>query len=48
MPRSASIWLASMAWNSSPSPLEEEKLLRVARLFERATNWHTRRPKLAV
>jgi aspartyl-tRNA(Asn)/glutamyl-tRNA(Gln) amidotransferase subunit A len=27
-------------------PFEEEKLLRVARLYERATDWHTRRPKL--
>jgi aspartyl-tRNA(Asn)/glutamyl-tRNA(Gln) amidotransferase subunit A len=26
-------------------PLEEEKLLRVARLYERATDWHTRRPR---
>jgi aspartyl-tRNA(Asn)/glutamyl-tRNA(Gln) amidotransferase subunit A len=25
------------------APLEEEKLLRVARLYERATNWHERR-----
>ncbi len=28
------------------APFEEEKLLRIARLFERATDWHTRRPKL--
>lgn len=27
------------------APFEEEKLLRVARMFERATDWHTRRPK---
>ncbi len=27
-------------------PLEEEKLLRVARMYEKATDWHTRRPKL--
>jgi aspartyl-tRNA(Asn)/glutamyl-tRNA(Gln) amidotransferase subunit A len=27
-------------------PLEEEKLLRAARLYERATDWHTRRPAL--
>ena len=27
-------------------PLAEEKLLRVARMYERATDWHTRRPKL--
>ena len=26
-------------------PLEEEKLLRAARVFERATDWHTRRPQ---
>ncbi|HJZ90367.1 MAG TPA: Asp-tRNA(Asn)/Glu-tRNA(Gln) amidotransferase subunit GatA [Gemmataceae bacterium] len=25
-------------------PFEEEKLLRVARMYERATDWHTRRP----
>ena len=30
------------------APFEEEKLLRIARMFERATDWHTRRPKLAV
>jgi aspartyl-tRNA(Asn)/glutamyl-tRNA(Gln) amidotransferase subunit A len=29
------------------APFEEEKLLRVARMYERATNWHTRRPKLS-
>ena len=28
------------------APFEEEKLLRVARMYERATDWHTRRPKL--
>jgi aspartyl-tRNA(Asn)/glutamyl-tRNA(Gln) amidotransferase subunit A len=27
-------------------PFEEEKLLRAARLYERATDWHTRRPTL--
>jgi len=27
-------------------PFEEEKLLRVARMYERATDWHTRRPRL--
>jgi aspartyl-tRNA(Asn)/glutamyl-tRNA(Gln) amidotransferase subunit A len=27
-------------------PFEEEKMLRVARMHERATDWHTRRPKL--
>ncbi|MCI0680482.1 MAG: Asp-tRNA(Asn)/Glu-tRNA(Gln) amidotransferase subunit GatA [Gemmataceae bacterium] len=27
------------------APLAEEKLLRVARMFEAATDWHTRRPK---
>jgi aspartyl-tRNA(Asn)/glutamyl-tRNA(Gln) amidotransferase subunit A len=27
-------------------PFAEEKLLRVARMYERATDWHTRRPKL--
>jgi aspartyl-tRNA(Asn)/glutamyl-tRNA(Gln) amidotransferase subunit A len=26
-------------------PFEEEKLLRAARMFERATDWHQRRPK---
>jgi aspartyl-tRNA(Asn)/glutamyl-tRNA(Gln) amidotransferase subunit A len=25
---------------------EEEKLLRVARMYERQTDWHTRRPRL--
>jgi aspartyl-tRNA(Asn)/glutamyl-tRNA(Gln) amidotransferase subunit A len=29
------------------APFEEEKLLRVARMHERVTDWHTRRPKLA-
>jgi aspartyl-tRNA(Asn)/glutamyl-tRNA(Gln) amidotransferase subunit A len=28
------------------APFEEEKLLRVARMHEKATPWHTRRPKL--
>jgi aspartyl-tRNA(Asn)/glutamyl-tRNA(Gln) amidotransferase subunit A len=28
------------------APFEEEKLLRIARMFEHATDWHTRRPKL--
>jgi aspartyl-tRNA(Asn)/glutamyl-tRNA(Gln) amidotransferase subunit A len=28
------------------APFEEEKLLRVARMHERATDWHTKRPKL--
>jgi aspartyl-tRNA(Asn)/glutamyl-tRNA(Gln) amidotransferase subunit A len=27
-------------------PFEEEKMLRIARMHERATDWHTRRPKL--
>jgi aspartyl-tRNA(Asn)/glutamyl-tRNA(Gln) amidotransferase subunit A len=27
-------------------PFEEEKLLRVARMYERETDWHRRRPKL--
>ena len=27
-------------------PFEEEKLLRVARMYEAATDWHTRRPAL--
>ena len=27
-------------------PFAEEKLLRVARMYERATDWHTRRPRL--
>ena len=30
------------------APFEEEKLLRIARMYERATDWHTRRPKRAV
>jgi aspartyl-tRNA(Asn)/glutamyl-tRNA(Gln) amidotransferase subunit A len=29
------------------APFEEERLLRVARMYERATDWHTRRPKLS-
>src|SRR5262249_27772668 len=29
------------------APFEEEKLLRVARMYEQATDWHTRRPKLS-
>jgi aspartyl-tRNA(Asn)/glutamyl-tRNA(Gln) amidotransferase subunit A len=29
------------------APFEEEKLLRIARMHERATDWHTRRPGLA-
>ncbi len=28
------------------APFEEEKLLRVARMYEGVTDWHTRRPKL--
>jgi aspartyl-tRNA(Asn)/glutamyl-tRNA(Gln) amidotransferase subunit A len=28
------------------APFEEEKLLRIARMHERATDWHTRRPEL--
>jgi aspartyl-tRNA(Asn)/glutamyl-tRNA(Gln) amidotransferase subunit A len=28
------------------APFEEEKLLRVAQMHERATDWHTRRPEL--
>jgi aspartyl-tRNA(Asn)/glutamyl-tRNA(Gln) amidotransferase subunit A len=28
------------------APFEEEKLLRVARMYEQATDWHTRRPGL--
>jgi aspartyl-tRNA(Asn)/glutamyl-tRNA(Gln) amidotransferase subunit A len=28
------------------APFEEEKLLRVARMYERETDWHTRRPPL--
>jgi aspartyl-tRNA(Asn)/glutamyl-tRNA(Gln) amidotransferase subunit A len=27
------------------APFEEEKLLRVARMYEQATDWHTRRPQ---
>ena len=27
-------------------PFEEERLLRAARMFERETDWHTRRPEL--
>jgi aspartyl-tRNA(Asn)/glutamyl-tRNA(Gln) amidotransferase subunit A len=27
-------------------PFEEEKLLRIARMHEKATDWHTKRPKL--
>jgi aspartyl-tRNA(Asn)/glutamyl-tRNA(Gln) amidotransferase subunit A len=27
-------------------PFEEERLLRAARMFERETDWHTKRPKL--
>jgi aspartyl-tRNA(Asn)/glutamyl-tRNA(Gln) amidotransferase subunit A len=26
------------------APFEEDKLLRIARMYERATDWHTRRP----
>jgi len=29
------------------APFEEEKLLQIARMHEQATDWHTRRPKLA-
>ena len=29
------------------APFEEEKLLRVARMYEQATDWHTRRPETA-
>jgi aspartyl-tRNA(Asn)/glutamyl-tRNA(Gln) amidotransferase subunit A len=29
------------------APFEEEKMLRVARMYEKATDWHTRRPTLA-
>jgi aspartyl-tRNA(Asn)/glutamyl-tRNA(Gln) amidotransferase subunit A len=29
------------------APFEEEKLLRIARMYERAADWYTRRPKLA-
>ena len=28
------------------APFEEDKLLRVARMHEKATDWHTRRPKM--
>jgi aspartyl-tRNA(Asn)/glutamyl-tRNA(Gln) amidotransferase subunit A len=28
------------------APFEEEKMLRIARMFENATDWHKRRPKL--
>jgi len=28
------------------APFEEERLLRAARMFERETDWHTKRPKL--
>jgi aspartyl-tRNA(Asn)/glutamyl-tRNA(Gln) amidotransferase subunit A len=28
------------------APFEEEKLLRVARVFERQTDWHRKRPGL--
>jgi aspartyl-tRNA(Asn)/glutamyl-tRNA(Gln) amidotransferase subunit A len=28
------------------APFEEEKMLRIARMHERATDWHTKRPKL--
>jgi aspartyl-tRNA(Asn)/glutamyl-tRNA(Gln) amidotransferase subunit A len=28
------------------APFEEEKLLRVARMYEAATHWHTRRAKV--
>src|SRR5262249_40313190 len=27
------------------APFEEAKMLRVARMYERATDWHTRRPR---
>ncbi|HWG45578.1 MAG TPA: Asp-tRNA(Asn)/Glu-tRNA(Gln) amidotransferase subunit GatA [Gemmataceae bacterium] len=30
------------------APFEEEKMLRIARMHERATDWHMRRPKLSV
>jgi aspartyl-tRNA(Asn)/glutamyl-tRNA(Gln) amidotransferase subunit A len=30
------------------APFEEEKLLRIAHMHERATDWHTRRPKVPV
>jgi aspartyl-tRNA(Asn)/glutamyl-tRNA(Gln) amidotransferase subunit A len=29
------------------APFEEEKLLRIARMYERATDWHARRPTFA-
>jgi aspartyl-tRNA(Asn)/glutamyl-tRNA(Gln) amidotransferase subunit A len=29
------------------APFEEEKLLRISRMFERATDWHTWRPRFA-
>ena len=32
--------------NTRYSILQEEKLLRVARMHEKATDWHARRPKL--
>ena len=28
------------------APFEEEKMLRIARMYEKATDWHKRRPKL--
>ncbi len=28
------------------APFEEEKLLRIARMHERESEWHTKRPKL--
>ena len=28
-------------------PLEEDRLLRAAHMFQKATDWHTRRPDLA-
>ncbi len=28
-------------------PFEEEKLLRIARMYERVTDWHTKRPSIA-
>ncbi len=28
-------------------PLAEDKLLRAAHMYQTATDWHTRRPKLA-
>ncbi len=27
-------------------PFDEEKLLRIARMYESATDWHIRRPKV--